>query len=401
MATKTVHRLEQALCLWEEMCMTMNVGARMLVALGRKTEIPLTGPVVHWREFRRYLLHALEHDSFDESRFVGNVGVQHLTRLSGSFLVYLPLAIWSWTRSSRRVYHLSEELQHLLHITSLDGVTWGDVSWPFASFGIMLDSPIPDNKGNRYDFILVSNEIDSEDNRRKIGIRLFNVEYDNWRFLPRDEQNKILLAADRKQWDKVRLWIEKVSERSQSVTSGEKEGIECSVFHIDPEQHASALITDTIVADLVELSEQKWLDDTLGRQQANLSHWDVAARLVVGLCLYLKMLPQDSEHVSPWKKVERKMSLDPLAVTKEAEVCTITSIHKLTQEEHELISGSVVSARAYHELRAHFRQGHWRRKPGAGNDPTAPKVVMVRPTIVRRDRLQSGALPGGTEQILT
>lgn len=57
------------------------------------------------------------------------------------------------------------------------------------------------------------------------------------------------------------------------------------------------------------------------------------------------------------------------------------------------------SQRSYHELCAHFRRGHWRRPPGQGDDPTASKTVWVRPTLVRRDRLPEGALPGGSESI--
>ena len=396
MAITTVHRLEQALCLWEEMCLTMNVGARLLMALGQSSKVPLTGPVVHWQEFRHYLLEALKHDTFDHEHFIGDEQVTRITKLSGSFLAYLPQALASWTRSSRRVYHVSEELQHLLHVTSLDGVMWGDVSWPFASFAILLDAPILDQKGNKYDFILVSDEFDVENNRQKIGVRLFNADFGERKMMSRDERAKILQAASRKQWEKVQLFITKRSKADPD----EKE-LECSVFYIEPEKNKLDLVTSTIF-DVTNVDEQRWLDSINGRtEHPNLSHWDVAARLVVGLCLYLKMLPTNSEHVSEWKKVERKMSLDPLAVSREAEVCTVTSIHKLTAEEREVIKGSLVSARAYHEMRAHFRQGHWRRKPGAGNDPAAPKVVMVRPTIVRRDRLAPGSLPGGTEQILT
>ena len=36
------------------------------------------------------------------------------------------------------------------------------------------------------------------------------------------------------------------------------------------------------------------------------------------------------------------------------------------------------------------------RKPGEAQDPNALKVVWVRPTLVRRDRLQLGEVPAGT-----
>lgn len=82
-------------------------------------------------------------------------------------------------------------------------------------------------------------------------------------------------------------------------------------------------------------------------------------------------------------------------MTNDADVCTVSSIYRLTPEERKLIGDHAVSRRGTVELCAHFRRGHWRRPPGKGDDPTAEKTVWVRPTLVCRDRLAAGSMPGG------
>ena len=114
------------------------------------------------------------------------------------------------------------------------------------------------------------------------------------------------------------------------------------------------------------------------------------------------MLPVHSPHKSEWEPLSRKAQQDLSLVTREAEVCTISSCHKLTAKERAALGIDMkVGSVGGHEVRAHFRRGHWRRLPGYGDQPDAPKLVWVRPTLVRRDRLPRGALPGGAETILS
>lgn len=388
MATKSVHRLEQALGLWEETCMSFSVLANISPEQG----VVLEGPFVHWPKFRRYLLDTLNSTDFDFDRFLGNERTMSALKLSGSTIAHLPQALASWTRHSRRVFHVSEELQHLLLMTSLEGVTWEDVSWPFQSFAVTLESPIQDNHGNKYDCILVSRETNLISGEPVIGFRLFTTDFENYKPMTRDDKAKILKIIERKQWDKADRFINKRLPDKQDMMAG--------CFYISQE-HLKLPVTAAI-SQVTDISEDRWLAEVFERETDHSNpHFDFGARLVVGLCLYLSSLPSGSPHVSAWKKVERKPSFDPHAVTNEAEVCSVTSVYKLTTEERAILQGGSGSARAYYEVRAHFRQGHWRRRPGTASDPDAPKVVMVRPTIVRRDRLTPGALPGGTEKVLT
>lgn len=136
-----------------------------------------------------------------------------------------------------------------------------------------------------------------------------------------------------------------------------------------------------------------------GDDRKDASHFEIAARIVAGLCLYLTTLPTRTSHRSEWRPADSLAKRpDPRAITTGAEVCLVSSVYELTAQEREVIER--VGPRGYYELCCHFRRGTWRRKPGFGQDPTAPKVVHVRPTIVRKDRLPEGAVPGGSANIL-
>jgi hypothetical protein len=79
----------------------------------------------------------------------------------------------------------------------------------------------------------------------------------------------------------------------------------------------------------------------------------------------------------------------------------VTSIYKFSPEEQAFLRRrATMSAREYHELQFHFREGHWRRPQGLGHDPFAEKTVHVRPTVVRPDKRVPGTLAGGAEKRL-
>jgi len=136
-------------------------------------------------------------------------------------------------------------------------------------------------------------------------------------------------------------------------------------------------------------------------EQMAIYNWDSMIRVVVGMCLYLKTLPSGSPHQSEWRPVPRSGLPDPKAISNEAQVCTVSSCYKLTTQERVMLGlEGTKQEKALYELSCHFRAGHWRRPPGMGSDPTAPKTVHVRPCIVRKDRLQEGELPGGSGAIV-
>ena len=114
-----VRRLDQALRLWEDTCFMTNRLAhleRMLVTLGQKIEgepTPLEGAVINWNNLRGDLLRGASADEIND---------KYLQGVALGPLHNFPLGLSEWSRNSRRVFHLTEELLTLLSLTSLDGI---------------------------------------------------------------------------------------------------------------------------------------------------------------------------------------------------------------------------------------------------------------------------------------
>lgn len=119
-----------------------------------------------------------------------------------------------------------------------------------------------------------------------------------------------------------------------------------------------------------------------------------STRLAAGLSLYLGMGGTEcARSAADWKPSVESGRLTR-AITSEAQVCEVASMHRLSTAEVAAIEG--VSGHGSGNLvSAYFRRGHWRKKPGQGADPLAPKTTWVRPTLVCRDRLPEAGLPVG------
>lgn len=403
-----VERLEQALCRWETLCFLGNVQGRAVSGLGGKTNYAIDGPLVHAHEFRKYLL-GLRHEKkkeviFDSERFFPSYEFQvAITGPFGSVSTFLA----SWTFHSRRVFHLTRELQVLLSATSLDGMKWSDIAWPFPAFAVTLEQPIMDHRGDKLDCIVVSQSFFRDNQRQQIisgdqpregdekalSFLLLSRQLCNLGKLSATLKKKLEDAVSKKQWRRVTSLIGLTPENGKEVKG--------SVFSfINTDLIANMMVTDSI-RDLIIKTDQL-VDPKTDLKTNPCQEWDEAARIVVGLCLYLQTLPVKSPHRSGWKPARDGMfKPDPLAITSEAEVCTVSSVYTPTREEREIFGLEGEERRhAQYEVRTHFRRGHWRRPPGLGNDPNASKVIWVRPTLVRQDRLPQNALPGGTEVAL-
>jgi hypothetical protein len=352
--------------------------------------IHLDGPLVHWHELRPALLRSIT-EPLSINRFIGADAAQRLTRLSGSFITHLPQALHAWCQHSRRVYHVDEQLSHLLSLMSLRDISWRDVSWPFESFALSLDVPIRDDHGVEYDCLLISRETNHVNNKEVIGVRMISRDFEKVYMPTRDQRDNMYRMLSRKRLDQLaKLAIKrgKYYERAGRIDGA------CFYIYDD---NLDAPVSASLES-LLDTSEQTYVDTFSGRSpRKSQPHWQEAAKLLVNFCLYVRSLPKGSAHTSGWQKTARS-TLDPLAISSGADVCTVTSLYTFTPQELELFRSVASGARTLIEMRVHFREGHWRRTPGTGHDPLAPFDVLVRPTIVRLDRLPSGALPGGTEK---
>ena len=293
----------------------------------------------------------------------------------------LPCLIASWSVHSRRIYSMSAELQAVLRSTSIHRMRWADLSLPFPAFGIQLEQPIRDPDGEEFSLVFL-NSVETTSGTAWAIQTLSNrcLEYQP---LAQHQRQQLEQKNQRGKQSSLRQAVEGLFSRFGCI-GGYSFGLQAA--------DRSELVVRTVerLARAHNLSE--------GTRHA----FDRMTRMVVGLTLYLKALPAGSPHLSAWTKRHLPDALDLRAVTREAELCAVSSLYKLSPEERDHL-GLNGEPREHPELAlaTHFRSAHWRRARGTGGDPNAPKVERVRWTIVRRDRLPAtGGLPRGTIQVL-
>jgi hypothetical protein len=158
----------------------------------------------------------------------------------------------------------------------------------------------------------------------------------------------------------------------------------------------------TLVSSLGDLTTLEWGEPA--GEPAVFEKQQDPFHLVSAFIAYLSTLPPGSPYLSDWTAKSKSYlrnkrgARDPRSITDGARICTVSSSYVLSQAEQAVI-GRREQTGTY-QVRPHFRRGHFRRRPGHGHDPAAPRVVWVRPTLVRADRLPPGGIPGGTEAVL-
>ena len=382
--------LELVLRAWEDFWWLVHHINRLLVATGGTALCSNRGSVLNAGRFRDCLLGIHDPERQRELyEFIPPADMKRSLSYEGGY----PLALARWSVHSRRIYKLDSDLQALLQATSLKGVLWSDVQLPFDSFAIELAQPLIDSEGNRFGFLLVSTPLPyelEEDISPKdlIDFRCFGTKGMKYAPLNTQQRERIQTSVDRQidRGDPYGILTE-----YRELASKPLDRVPTSSFKLH--SHPDELVTET--AERVYKEKFPGVD-----RPAALATWDAMTRLVVGLALYLKTLPPGSSHVSEPTKPFRSGLPDRKVITNRWEVCNVTSVIPLTREERIFygVEGNQEEQRqAKYELSCHFREGHWRRPPGKGDDPTAPRTVHVRPCIVRRDRLpKDGGLPAGT-----
>jgi hypothetical protein len=382
---QSIKRLDQGLRFWQSKCYICATAER----LAQKPEVeahwkrfPLKGPLAHASSFHQYLLQSFHtKDPFDEDKYLGNEDIQRALMPAHS----VPWFLWAWNRTSRRVYQISRELQLLLSVTSLEDVTWGDIHFPFPCFGIALVDPIADEgTGNAYDFIMPSIAQNQKTGFGEYNFLLFPQSLDRYQYITSEEKLLVDKAFRKKKLETVIRHLDKFTSRG---------GINLAQI-----TYTAKGSVDKTIEDVQRISAHS---DYPGDSNQGITLFQKMSRIIFGLCLYLKSLPPGhvalQEEAKPKKKrSERAGSVDSSCITDMAELWTVSSNHKLSNEEREVLENCRTGASGY-EVRAHFRCGYWRRPPGLGQDPTAQKTVWVRPTLVRRDRVLAGSVPGGSQ----
>ena len=315
----------------------------------------------------------------------------------------LPEMLQQWCRAGRRAYSPAPDLQKFLEIASVGGMHWKDICFPFPSFAIKLSIPLimaENGQETSIDTILVSNKdnvlqilaIGSDVERSKIIAPQFIREVDR-------------LAKDRK-WNKVRraMMTMKIKDLYCPSAMGfwvplEWEKPIGDLAHEDVEiarceqRRSGEIVAGMLNGDVYVPAKSKETipDNCL-----------LMVRIVVGLCFHLETLrSQTDASASAWVPSGSPV-VEWRSVGDAAELCEIYASHKLSPlEERAHTEIRRLGPREAHKaLSIHGRSAHWRRPPGKGSDPTCPKSVYVRWTIVGAKNLDAGTMPVGTESIV-
>jgi hypothetical protein len=305
-------------------------------------------------------------------------------------LHWVPHEIASWSLCSRRIYTMTPELQAILSATSLGSLSWNDIRLPFDSYAIRLAKPIPIARGHSADFLMLT--------RRENGYVFFRA------LSPKIAQYE---ASN----DKRKQRFQKLVKRSSYTEAIELATRELQRFGAAnygasvslPRRFMNSPIRNTIDntrrnARIACESEARELSPEEVRQTQE--GMEAAINVAVGLALYMKTLKSKNSHSSPWKKIVRK-DADPRAISSGSQLCSVTHSYKLSHQERVMLGleSSTESERAAIALAWQFVSGYWRRLPGLGNNPNAPKTEHIRSYMRRKDLMpDEEGLPGGAEQ---
>ncbi|MBL7058528.1 hypothetical protein ISS03_04270 [Patescibacteria group bacterium] len=398
MNTELIKPVDGLLRSWEDLNLVANYLVRSHDKLRKPLPYRMEGPVKYWHELRSYLLYSHGSKDFDTERFVSK---QKLP-MSG-VLATLPYVLYKWMRESRRVFHLSDDLQNLLSAISLNNVEWQDILFPFDTFLVTFDEPISiKTKEFEITFSCVfvcamkKGELDGLNGKNYLQFRI--IDQRQGYLIPGRIKKSVKQALDNDNWERASTLMER---EYRKITRKGKSGD--SVFTLEVDN----LRNKKVSASVRLLLESQWghkIEDHNNREEGfefveeDIQVWDRVIKIALGLCLYLKTLPTKTSHKTQWTQIIKKGLIDKKAITREAQVCTVTSMHKLSADEQEAVNSINKRKGSGFEKCAHYRRGHWRRSPNSKTD--APKCIMVRPTLVRADRLPKGAVPGGAKTIV-
>ena len=389
-----VERLETTLRLWEDTLLIAQAELTVAASGGNPIAIEnLKGSAINWDQLRKALL---SRQPLNEDRFLTPDCVVRTHFMNSSILNSLPFMLHKWSMTSRRVYDLSPDFQRSLEVTSISKIAWEDVTEPFVTFGVSLPIPVPwDVAGAQglIDFVFV------EFSSAGVSFVGFGENFNGREFFTPEKKRRIMRAIRAKEIGTLRAILHGFTKENYAM----------------PASHMVTLPMKS--GPIVEELEDTNFDSTiLGEATATEigstklpGFWQLIIRTVIGLCLNLETFSktrtaQDIQ-VDDWRKnkTARPSTVDNQAITDESMVCAVKLVGPLAKDEaeyHARIRTLGIKA-ATRELPAHFRRKHWRRRPGTGHDPLAPRTVKVSSSRVNSHRLPEHGLPAGSEVLVT
>jgi len=389
---------------WIDVCFQGSVAPRVDGIVNRRPVIlPPGGPFHHYNELPQALLgiKPFSDEGWDEDKF--HTDHPEIEKAFGAVGVF-PEVLRSWTRDSRRVYHLTGDLMTLLEATSIKGWKWKDVPWPFPSFLVTLERPITHSSGGTvYDTIAVINsKVKMGDTKiQTILFLLLGPTLDTMSFFSNEERRQAEEQFNKgKDLRQLNDWFQAKSRERQGKDA------KYSQFSFFPEYlEETDLVTDPMIgihrATAKKAGFQPQMLDSLQHPE-----WAYAIHYIVGMCLYLKTLPPHSTHaaVTPAPLEVKKHKTRPRAISSTADVCTVHSTITLREPEREAIEKTFdpTNPKSRREVgKAKFIESYFRREAGKGHDPEAPRIKRVTHYLWGKKWLQDGEIPLGAEKIIS
>jgi hypothetical protein len=157
-----INRLDQALRIWEDkmerLYMQQMLTKKFLPNM-EPTYFLSTYASQHWKSLRHTLLHAVSDkgDNVEIKKFADGAlfSSEISDGLFGDFV--FPEMVFNWSKHSRRIFQVNDELATNLAATSFGDALLGDIKLPFDAFAVSLDTPVSiSSSGNKVDFILLA-----------------------------------------------------------------------------------------------------------------------------------------------------------------------------------------------------------------------------------------------------
>ncbi len=333
-----IRLLEKFLQYWEDACFVTHVVGLLT---GERTP---DGAAREYESLRNDILRCGQGERLPE-RYFKNVRTNGRTYDVSVQQEVFVHSLSTWATHSRRIFRLSNTMQHALSGIAPGNVTLGDVHLPFPAFCVEFAIPLLGDQGDEFPLALVSSGIEE------------------------------VMAVGKSGSVRTMMHIQLIGRRMLE-----------NYVPINRAQKAYAL-------------KMLRKDDRFKLQRHALS-W--ATLLVMNLCLYLDSMQSTARaETEVWRTPPREPGqFSDRVVTDGAQICEISSRHLLDSMMEPGIGEGPAHPSGY-EVRPHWRRGHGRRRPGSGNDPEAPKAVRVKVTLVRGDRLPENALPQGSATDLT
>jgi len=304
------------------------------------------------------------------------------------------LNLVSWNRHSRRVFHLSSDMQMLLDATSLKNIKWEHIRFPFDTFVVGLDTPLKDDTGKLYDAFLFSRTDELLDDPTIVP---------QWelKLLP-----QTLSTAKRLKETDVKKILRYINGNDSEFKHGLNYGVK---KYFKPENDIQMLLVEKIEPSSLHGENVTDFLDRLNDSENILKNHplDSAFHILINLCLYLENFPSSITKAPVKKsrdtKKKRKQNKGfPKSFVDDSEnLFTVLCQFKIKKEEVKKLANFVRISKNSHEKRAHWRRAHWRRKPNCGHISFehAPKD-WIPMKFVNAHKLPTGTLPLATEAIL-